>query len=207
MELKPDPGARRKLKAAARVSARALPGHLPPAFFMTDPGRVPDPAAVAAKLPRGWGVIYRHFGSADRAQTAKALRQITARRAQSLLIANDPALAMETKADGVHWPELSVSQAKYWQGRFAIMTASAHSRRAIMAARLSGVDAAIVSVAFPSNSPSAGSSMGSIKFRTLSRDANMPTYALGGVTAQTAGAIASGSGICGIDGFMAAFGH
>ena len=77
----------------------------PGAFFLTDPDRVADPVSIVLTLPTGTGVIYRHFGAADRMKVAKALRDATYERQLPLLIANDPHLACQVRADGVHWPE------------------------------------------------------------------------------------------------------
>jgi thiamine-phosphate pyrophosphorylase len=54
-----------------------------------------------------------------------------------------------------------------------------------------GVDAVIVSAVFPSASPSARKPIGALRFRILARSAGLPTYALGGITADNAGRVGS----------------
>ena len=66
---------------AAKLGARrpqAKP--LPPLFFVTDPRRTPDPAAIVRGLPRGAGVIYRSFGDPNAVQIAAGLKRVCAAR-------------------------------------------------------------------------------------------------------------------------------
>ena len=86
------------------------------------------------------------------------------------------------------------------------MTASAHSVKQLQALQDTGVDAALLSTAFPSRSPSAGTPFGPVRLRTIARQAEMPVYALGGLTASTAGILAPVAGIAAIDGIERVFG-
>jgi thiamine-phosphate pyrophosphorylase len=205
MSLEPQSRARRKLIAAARIAARALPEGLPPALFVTDPARTPDPERIVAGLPKGWGVIYRHFGAADRAEVAASLAKLCRARGLKLLIAADPLLAVKVGADGVHWPFRLRRQMRRWHGRFRLQTLSAHSAGELRAAARLPVNGALVSAVFPSRSPSAGKAMGALKFRKLAREAHLPVYALGGVTAGTARTVAAVAGFASVDA-MAPFG-
>lgn len=201
-----DGAARRKFRSAARRATRAVGPGLPPVLFLTDPARTPDPAAIAARLPQGWGVVYRHFGAEDRAKTAARLREITLRRRQVLLISADPALARTIGADGVHWPERCVRRLRGRDLAFSFVTASAHGRAAIARAAARGIDAVLMSAVFPSASPSAGDAIGPARLRALAARASIPVYALGGVTADTAGRVAGAAGLAAIGGLDAAFG-
>ena len=78
---------------------------LPAVLFFTDPVRTPDPEAVAARLPRGTGIVYRHFGASDAEARARRLTTIARDRGLVLLIGADAALARRVGADGVHLPE------------------------------------------------------------------------------------------------------
>jgi thiamine-phosphate pyrophosphorylase len=189
---------RRQLMAAARPAAlfKARSGlRLPPAIFMTDPKRTPYPARIVERLPAGWGVIYRHFGAANRLAVGETLARLCRRRGLVLLVSADVELALGIGADGVHWPQARLAGRKRPQpgSRQLIETASAHSRRALIAAAHSGVDAAIVSTVFASRSATATAPMGLLRFRTLARTAPLPVYALGGIEAQTAGRVVSGA--------------
>ena len=97
----PQAAIRRKLLAAARLAkpARARPRQakngraLPSAWFLTDPDRTKNLLAVIARLPRGWGVIYRHFGAGERFTVGAALARACRLRGLILLVSADPALA------------------------------------------------------------------------------------------------------------------
>lgn len=196
----------RKLRAAARLASVILPVHLPPVLFLTDPRRTPNPAATAASLPPGWGVVYRHFGDEARYRKAEELAVVCRRRNLALLIAADPDLAMAVGADGVHWPESRAGEARRWAGRFTLMTASAHSRAGLSQLERLPLDAVLRSTVFPSASASAGPAMESIRFRFATQRAALPVYALGGVSAETVSRIAGVSGLAAIDGVSEAFG-
>lgn len=152
---------------------------------MTDPARTPDPAVIAARLPKGWGVIYRHFGADDRFAMGARLARICRQRGLVLLVSADPSLAARIGADGVHWPEARLRGARRRSSRF-IETASAHSCAGIARAQALGLDAVLFSTVFPSRSPSAGKAMGALRFRLMARDAALPVYALGGVNENNA---------------------
>ncbi|HEV7693590.1 MAG TPA: thiamine phosphate synthase [Hyphomonadaceae bacterium] len=210
----PQAAARRKLFAAARMAKPAfvrgkmrnpLPMRtLPRVWFMTEPKRTPNIERTIAALPRGWGVIYRHFGAHDRLGTAHRLARLCRGRLV-FLIAADPGLALAVRADGVHWPEAKLRRVRPGNPRW-IETASAHSRAALARAAWLGVDAAILSPVFDSASPSAGKPLGPLAFRLLARAAPLPVYALGGISARTAARALSGAaGFAAIDGIAEAW--
>jgi thiamine-phosphate pyrophosphorylase len=67
-----------------------------------------------------------------------------------------------------------------------MLTGAAHGLPAILCARRAGLDALVVSPAFSSASPSAGTPLGSRRLAGLVRAAGGPVYALGGINAATA---------------------
>jgi thiamine-phosphate pyrophosphorylase len=183
----PQAAIRRKLLAAARMAKPARgrePPALPRAWFMTDPRRTPGPERVAANLPHGFGVIYRHFGAKDRFAEGERLARVCRRRRLVLLVSADPRLALAIGADGVHWPEARLRGVR--KSRRMIETASAHSRAAIARANRFGVDAVILSTVFASGRSSAGKPIGPLRFARLCAAAPLPVYALGGVGAGNA---------------------
>jgi thiamine-phosphate pyrophosphorylase len=162
--------------------------------LVTDPQRTPDPVAAAHDLPRGMGVIYRSFGNPNAVQIARALRRVCTARGLLLLIGADAALAARAGADGVHLPERLASRAPRLRRQGWIVTAAAHSAKAL---RARGVDAFLLSPAFESRSPSAGKPLGPLRVARLVRLARAPVYALGGVNARTVRRL-KGSGVVGI---------
>jgi thiamine-phosphate pyrophosphorylase len=160
---------------------------------------VPDPAAAAKRLPRGAGVIYRSFGDPRALQVATALRQIAWRRGLVFLIGMDTGLAAASRADGVHLPERLAGLAPRLRQARPLwrITAAAHGRGGIVRGARLGLDALLVSAAFPSNSPSASAPLGPIRFALLIRGIQTPMIALGGVNDKTAPRLV-GTGACGL---------
>ena len=182
---------------------------LPPLLIFTDPVRVAAPWTVAARLPVGAAVVYRHFGAADREATARRLREITAHRRVRLLIGLDADLAEQVGADGLHLPERARGLAAEIRARHPqwTITAAAHADTA-EDAETGGLDALVMSPVFATLSPSPLRPLLGVEglARTV-RQSKIPVYGLGGIDAATVGRLA-GTGACGIagvDGFTRAF--
>jgi len=189
----------RLAELAASLRPRFAGGKpLPRLLFVTDPARTPDPAAIAARLPAGSGVIYRAFGAPEASETARTLRRIATERGLLLLIGADADLAAASEADGVHLPERSLGDARALRSAQPgwTITGAAHSLAAAQAAFEAGCDAVLASTVFPSRSASAGEPMGAEGFRMFVEAAPLPVYALGGVNVRTAEALV-GSGAAG----------
>ena len=200
MDLNHDRPIARKFAIAARTARQHLPDGFPPAFFLTDPNRIDDPVVVAERLPRGFGIIYRHFGAPDRVEIAIQLARVSAGRGLTLLIAADPDLAHAVGADGVHWPERLRQSALSSRGTVGLQTTSAHSARSLRQADHQGFDAAFVSAVFPSRSPSAGTPLGLARYRSLVKTVSIPCYGLGGINSSNALAIARLGGFACVEG-------
>jgi len=142
--------------------------------------------SCAKKLPKGAVVIYRHFGADDRADIPQQLRDIDG---LTLLIGNDPELAAQVAADGVHMPRrISADDiAKIRTGHPDWIITQAAPKEADTPTDLSpDLDALFVSAIFPSKSPSAGTAIGIDVLTQIAKSTSVPIYALGGVTAETA---------------------
>jgi len=186
--------------AAAAFPPRTARGRtLPGLLFFTDPQRIPNPEAVAERLPAGAGIVYRAFDAEDAVERGRRLRTIATERGLLLLVGAHPSLAEGIRADGLHLPErLSVDiprlRAEYTRW---LITVAAHDRNALAAAERAGADAVVVSPIFPSNSPSAGEPLGVESLKILVATTPLPVYALGGIRARTVSRLI-GSGIVGI---------
>jgi thiamine-phosphate pyrophosphorylase len=168
-------------------------------LFVTDPGRTPDPAAIAERLPRGAGIVFRAFGAADALEQARRLAEIARDRGLILLIGADERLAAQANAHGLHLPErLAPALPRLKAGRPRwIVTAAAHSPAAVRRAARLGADAVLLSAVFESRSPSAGQPMGPVRLAAIARSAPIPVYALGGVDMKNARRLGA-SGVVGI---------
>ena len=113
-----------------------------PLVLMTDDRRC-DWVRAARALPRGSVVVVRGRDAVQRRMLAEELQGLA-----SLLIADDPALAAEIGAAGLHLPERRMREAWHWRARFPhwIITSSAHSLRALMGASM--LDAVFLSPVF-----------------------------------------------------------
>jgi len=153
--------------------------------------------AIAARLPRGTGVIYRSFGAPDAPKIAQALARIARQRGLVLLIGADEALAARCGAHGLHLPERMTAQAPRIRARRPgwLITTAAHSPRALARAAGAGCDAALFSTVFASRSASASRPIGPVRFAALARAAKLPVYALGGVNARTARRLLDSGGV------------
>ncbi len=176
----------------------------PPFILMTDEIRRPDPVPAVRALSKGCAVILRHYTHPHRAELARELASVCAKRRLLLLVAADAALARSVGADGVHLPEWMV-----WRNPAAwrlarppawLVTASAHGPAALERALRIGADAAILSPVFSTASHPGARALGPHLFSAWRRSVALPVYALGGVNAITAKRLraAGAAGLAGV---------
>ena len=195
------------LERTAAVINRAahLRKGLPALLFFTDPVRTPDMEAIATRLPRGAGIVFRAFGAPDAAAQGARLAAIARARRLLLLVGADPRLAAAIGAHGVHLPERLAHRAGAVRRAHPgwTVTAAAHSARAARTARAAGADAVVVSSVFASRSPSAGPPIGPVRLAALVRQAGLPVYGLGGIDNETARRLRDAGlvGLAAVDGF------
>jgi thiamine-phosphate pyrophosphorylase len=184
-------------KQARRLNARAPRGRgLPALLLLTDEARLPDPCGAAARLPRGAGVILRHYGAPSRAALAARLAALCRRRGLKLLVAEDWRLAAAVRAQGVHLPERP--QRRFRPRPGWLVTAAAHSAPALVRAARLGADAALLSPAFPTRSHPGRPALGAVRFARLAHAAPLPVYALGGVNGENARRLRGAIGVAAI---------
>lgn len=186
--------------AAPAFPPRTVRGQtLPRLLFFTDPQRVPNPEAIAERLPAGAGIVYRAFSAEDAIERGRRLRAIATERGLLLLVGAHPGLAEGVRADGLHMPERLSAEIPRLRAEHSrwLITVAAHDRGALRAAERGGADAVVVSPIFASNSPSAGEPLGVEGLKDLVAATSLPVYALGGVRARTVSRLI-GSGIVGI---------
>jgi thiamine-phosphate pyrophosphorylase len=149
-----------------------------PLVLMTD-DRKADWRAAARRLPPGSMIVVRARDAKARAALAQSLSGFP------LLIAGDPALAAELGV-GLHLPEARMKEAAHWRARFPhwIITASAHSLRALMRAR--ALDAVFLSPVFATTSHKGAAPLTPARAALIAAHAPVPVYALGGVNPRNA---------------------
>jgi thiamine-phosphate diphosphorylase len=155
-------------------------------IFMTDDKRAPEPAQVVRRLPRGSMVILRDDDHSDRLALAQRLRRVCRTAKCHFLVAGDVALARRVGADGLHLPEHMLRHMQTDLSDFHIVTAACHSRAALRRAEDVGVDFALVSPVFPTESHKNAVPLGTQGLRKIITGARVPIAALGGINHQTA---------------------
>ena len=164
---------------------------------MTD-DRVADWGKAVRALPPGSVVVVRAREAKQRRALARQLSGLA-----TLLIADDPQLAAQSGAAGLHLPQLRMRHAAHWRARFPhwIITSSAHSLRALMGAQY--LDAVFLSPVFATTSHTTARPLTPVRAAFIAAQAPVPVYALGGVTPRNAGLLASAfSGIAAISSLL-----
>jgi thiamine-phosphate pyrophosphorylase len=86
-----------------------------------------------------------------------------------------------------------------------LITAAAHSARALAVAQRAGADAALLAPVFTTASHPERVPLGALKVRLMAARAGLPVYALGGINASTIARLkgANLAGIAAIEGLLA----
>lgn len=105
-----------------------------------------------------------------------------------VILADSAQTAREWGAHGVYGPALTL----YPKRRDLIQLASAHNAREIAAANRKNADAVLLSPVFPTQSHPGSKTLGTMRFRTLAKLAQMPVIALGGMTHRNAASMGWG---------------
>ena len=148
---------------------------LPRLWLITDE-RLGDALMPAlARLPRGAGIVFRHYSLAehDRRALFDDVKSQARRRGLTLLLAGPAELAEAWDADGHH-------------GRGAgtgLHSAPAHDLAEIRAAERDGADLVFVSPVFATRSHPERRPLGRARFNFLARRTDLPVIALGGMNA------------------------
>lgn len=134
-----------------------------------------------ARLPRGSGLIYRHYHLAPVERHARF--QVLARTARAkghrVMLAGSPAMARRWRADGSYG-----APSRLARGPAILRLATAHSLREIASARRA--DAVLLSPVFATRSHPGARTLGPLRFRLLASRARVPVIALGGMTPRRA---------------------
>lgn len=161
---------------------------IPSIWLMTDPRMGEALWATLDRLPRGAGVVVRHYGVADRTGLIRKVAKVARERGLMLVVA---------QARG----RVNVHNARRsWRG--GLVTASAHSRREAMQAIRRGADAVFLSPVFATRSHPGAKALGRVKFGLIARDLPVPMIALGGMDARRATSLPGAYGWAAIDAWL-----
>ena len=160
---------------------------LPRLWMMTDERQSGALRRALETLPKGSGVVFRHYTLAprDRRRLFDAVRRICRRRGLLLLLAGDIRLARAWRADGRYGPAADPHVVPMPHG------VAAHDLREIKAAERSGADFIFLSAVFATRSHPGGRTLGRTGFVNLARQSRLPVIALGGMTRGRARSLAA----------------
>ncbi|HRE61980.1 MAG TPA: thiamine phosphate synthase [Micropepsaceae bacterium] len=183
----------------------ASQGRLPRLFAPTDPARGRDPPWLAANLPPGSVIIFRHYelSREKRLALAQATIRIARPRHVCVLVARDVDVAIASRADGFHAPEALAHRILSFRAARpdGFCTMAAHGPKGLIAAARYGADTVLLSLAFASQSHAGAMALGPVRISALAAQSRVPVIALGGITranvARLSGAAISGIAVIG----------
>ena len=160
---------------------------LPDLWLLSDERNDAGLEQALAALPRGSGLIYRHYhlDGAERYARFKALQRIARARGHVVVLADSALTAREWGADGVYGSPRSL----YPRRRGLLHLSTAHNLAELALAARLGANAALLSPVFPTRSHPGGTVLGGVRFRLLARQSKLPVIALGGMTIGKARAL------------------
>lgn len=164
---------------------RQLHQTLPETWLFTDPRLGAALWSVLDRLPRGTGVVVRHYDlpRAERHALAKRIRTIARRRGLTLVVAGEAHDAMRLRADGVHRPAHAARRPATLP-KSLIVTAAAHHRAELVAARRAGAALVFLSPVFETRSHPHARPLGPLRFGLLVHGGGVAVAALGGMSAH-----------------------
>lgn len=159
---------------------RRYPTHLPRLWLVTDKRNDHVLERAIASLPRGSGVIFRHYHleQAARARRFAGIARLCRRCGHLVILAGSPALARRWRADGSYGPP-----------RHGVALATAHDLRELGRANRRAPLAVLLSPVFATGSHPQAKVLGRSRFLLLARRARVPVLALGGMTRRKARAL------------------
>ena len=156
---------------------------LPSLWLLSDERNDAELEKALVRLPRGSGLIYRHYhlAPADRVARYHVLALIARSRGHAVILADSALTAREWGADGFYGAPFSL-----YPTRDLLTLATAHDLTEIGQANRMRADAVLLSPVFATRSHPGAEVLGPLRFRTLASHANMPVIALGGMDAGKA---------------------
>jgi len=164
---------------------------LPRLWMVTDERQSEALAAATRRLPRGAGIVFRHYSLAPGPRRAlfDEVKRLARAQGLLLLLAGPSAEAREWGADGSHGRG----------GGEGLRTAPAHDLAEIRAAEAAGAALLFLSPVFPTRSHPTARPLGVDGFARLAEATPLPVVALGGMNAERFERLSGAYGWAGID--------
>ena len=139
--------------------------------------------SVLMRLPRGSGLIFRHYHLLPGPRRARfdRLAQVARRRRHRIALSGTARQALAWRADAAYGPPERLAR-----GPAMPRLVTAHSLRELARARRSRASAIVLSPVFPTRSHPGGRPLGRLGYRRLAARAGHPVIALGGLTGRRA---------------------
>jgi thiamine-phosphate pyrophosphorylase len=152
--------------------------NLPDLWLVTDARNDHALETALARLPRGSGVIFRHYhlGEAERRARFEELRRAAHRRGHVIFLSGTFAEARKWRADGAYGDPRRLAK-----GPALLRLATAHSLREVATARRARADAVLLSPVFATRSHPGAKALGPVRFRLMAALSGLPIIALGGM--------------------------
>lgn len=163
-------------------------GHtLPTLWLITDARNDAELDAALARLPRGSGVVFRHYHLGPEARRARfaQVRRWARQRGLIVVLAGPAALARRWRAGGIYGAPHALRGA----GGF-LRVATVHGLRELAAAHRARADVVFVSPVHSTRSHPGAAPIGPVRARLLAAWAQVPVVMLGGMDAQRGRAVA-----------------
>lgn len=156
--------------------------------------------AALRRLPRGAGLVFRHYHLPAPARAARFRRLARQCRRRGLVAvwAGTPRAARGQRADGCYGPPGPLAP-----GPALLRLITVHSLRELAAAQRARADAVLVSPVFPTRSHPGAPGLGPLRWLAIARASAVPAIALGGMTRHRARRL-PGHGWAAIDGLAGA---
>lgn len=156
---------------------------LPAVWLVTDRRNDDRLEQALRRLPRGSGLVFRHYHLETAARRARfrALARIARQRGHSVVLAGSAREARRWGADGAYGALASLAR-----GSHLIRLMTAHSLREVGMTQRARAQAIVLSPVFPTRSHPGAGTLGPVRFRLLARHSQAPVIALGGMNRHRA---------------------
>lgn len=156
---------------------------LPQLWLISDARNDATLERTLARLPRGSGLVFRHYHLLPEARRARfdALLGLAHRHGHLVILAGDTALARSWLADGAY-----AAPDRLGRKQGMLRLATVHSLRELARSHRAAADAVLISPVFPTASHPGAQTLGRVRMKLLSAHAQVPVIALGGMTRHRA---------------------